>query len=582
MHPQYWASPETTSVNRLPILNIEHVEKLSLDGTWSFQLLHTPNESLRKRWAKFELPSLWTMEEDKNFIFDQVVTTNGGLPIDKLEPHSNSENPTGVYERDFEIPGSWENKRIVLQLGGFESVVRVLVNGYEIGISKDARMAAEFDITKSLKGGKNSIRLYVSKFSDASFIEDLDHSWHGGISQSIKLYASTEVFIERLYTSTGISRDLKTGSLEIQAFIGAVNGKSREGFTLRAAIEELPKVKSASMAATLDADTAATTGEIFFEAQIGKILPWSAENPQLYTLHLELVDPLGNIVQISSQKIGFRSVQVKGFDLLVNNKAIRLTGVDRRELGSAINRIANRDQLRQILFELKRRNFTALHTSHFPSTPTFLDLCDELGFYVIAEPNIQLVPIAEFLADDPTYLAAFVDRASRMVQRDIHHPSVIAWSLGDQSDAGINFETAAAYIQAMDSSRPLLGFDDEECDAAFEDVQPIISVTTKSAASGKFNVSNNQVFLPASDFEIEWSITRDEIEIARGVSSIPFIAPQKSTVVSVKSSALTRIEGKGKRAITIVVRNRKSTVWSSANTEVSRSTFALPARGAQR
>jgi beta-galactosidase len=582
MHPQYWASPETTSVNRLPMLSIEHVEKLSLDGTWIFQLLHTPNESLRKRWAKVEIPSLWTMEEDKDLYFDKALTTNGGLPITGLSPHSNSDNPTGVYERDFEIPGSWENKRIVLQLGGFESVVRVVINGFEIGLSKDSRLAAEFDITKSLKGGKNTIRLYVSKWSDASFIEDLDHSWHGGISQSIKLYATHEVFIERLYTTTGISRDLKTGSLEIQAFIGSINGKSREGFTLRATIEELPKVKSASMAATLDGDTASTSGEIFFAAKIGKILPWSAEDPQLYTLHVELIDPLGIIVQISSQKIGFRSVQVKGFEVIVNNKAVRLTGVDRRDLGSAINRIANRDQLRQILFELKRRNFTALHTSHFSSTPTFLDLCDELGFYVIAEPNIQLVPIAEFIADDPTYLSAFVDRASRMVQRDIHHPAVIAWSLGDQSDSGINFETAAAYIQAMDSSRPLIGFEDEEFDADFVDVEPIISVTTKSPASGRFEVMNNQEFLPTSDYEIEWSITRDEIEIARGVSSIPLIAPQKSNVVVVKSSALTKIDGKGKRAITIVVRNRKRTAWTSANAEVFRGTFALPARTAKR
>ena len=215
MLPNYWISPETTAVNRLPMLNIEHYEKLSLDGTWRFQLLRKPTDSPRKRWSSIPVPGLWTMQPESKVFFDKPIYTNVQMPFDHVPPNVPSENPTGIYERDFEIPGSWENKRIVLHLGGYESVALVWVNGDVVGMTKDSRLAAEFDITKFIKGGKNTLRIDVTKWSDATYVEDQDQWWHGGITRSVKLYATSDIFIERLYTTAGLKSDNSTGTLKV-------------------------------------------------------------------------------------------------------------------------------------------------------------------------------------------------------------------------------------------------------------------------------------------------------------------------------------------------------------------------------
>jgi beta-galactosidase len=574
MHPRYWASPETIAVNRLPMLNIEHFEKLSLDGVWRFQLLSRPTDAPRKRWSKIEVPALWSIAEVNGKIVNSVAHTEGGLPFDLLPPQVPVDNPTGVYERDFEIPGSWENKRVVLHLSGFESVARVWVNNEVVGIGKDSRLASEFDITKCIRGGKNTLRIDISKWSDGTFLEDVDHSWHGGISRSVKLYATSEVFIERLYTTAGLSKDMKSGTLEIEAFIGSINGRSREGYTFRAKVEEFPKSKSANLAETIDADSASTTAEIFFSTSISKVLTWNAETPHLYTLVFELVDPEGAIVEISSQKIGFRTVKVKGAELLVNGVPVSLRGVNRDEFTSSIGRSFSREELRQLLFELKRKNINALYTSHLPSDPVLLDLCDELGFYLISEPNLHLIPIASYISEDPRYLAAFLDRTSRHVQRDIHHPAIIGWSLGNQADSGINFETAATYLENMDHSRPLLG-PLGELEIDFDDVIPVLTLTSKKASTGKFLLTNNQDFSYLSEYELHWLIQREGAELAAGKLTLPSVAPGMSAVITLKSSALTKPAGKGKRILTLIARHKSSRPWAGVHAESAQFHFSL-------
>ena len=495
MLPNYWISPETTAVNRLPMLNIEHYEKLSLDGTWRFQLLRRPTDSPRKRWSSIPVPGLWTMQPESDVFFDKPIYTNVQMPFDHVPPNVPDENPTGIYERDFEIPGSWENKRIVLHLGGYESVALVWVNGDIVGMSKDSRLAAEFDITKFLKGGKNTLRIDVTKWSDATYVEDQDQWWHGGITRSVKLYATNDVYIERLYTTAGLKADNSTGTLKVDAYIGSVNDKSNDGYTLRTRIEELPKVKNAAMSGTINYVKAPiwtempedlrigskdfftgkywdgampqalhdalrkieppTPGRITLETTIPKVAPWSAENPVLYTLHLELLDPHGNVVQISSQRIGFRHVEVKGHDFLVNGQPVIFYGVNRHDFNRFTGRALTRDDMRQDLLELKRWNFNAVRTSHYPNDAAFLDLCDELGFYVIGEANIETHAFYDSICNDPRYLGAFVERVGRMVERDIHHPAVVMWSLGNESGVGLNHFAAAAYARAADPSRPL-------------------------------------------------------------------------------------------------------------------------------
>ena len=495
MITNYWMSPETTSVNRLPMLNIEHIEKISLDGTWRFQLLHSPLERLGKKWSSIPVPGLWTMQPESDVFFDKPMYTNVQMPFDEQPPFVPAENPHGVYERDFELPDSWKEKRIVLHIGGYESVALIFINGVEVGLTKDSRLAAEFDITQFVRRGSNIIRIDVTKWSDATFIEDQDQWWHGGITRSIKLFATNKVYLERFYTTAGVERDCTTGTLDIRAQISSIENQSIDGYTLRARIEELPKVKSAQLSQTVHTFTAPIwtdfneelrnasseyfhgkfwagnmpenlraiietaepypAGAVHFKTSIPRITPWSAENPHLYTLNIELCDPSGQVVEISSQRIGFRSVEVVGCDLLINGKAVIFYGINRHDFNRFTGRVLTRDDMREDLLELKRWNFNAVRTSHYPNDAAFLDLCDELGFYVIGEANIESHAFISSICNDPKYLTAFVDRVGRMIQRDIHHPAAVLWSLGNESGAGINHEAAAAYARSFDPTRPL-------------------------------------------------------------------------------------------------------------------------------
>ena len=399
------------------MLNIEHLEKISLDGIWRFQLLASPTDTSHKKWSKIEVPGLWTMQPHSQIFFDKPIYTNVQMPFEEQPPNVPENNPTGIYERDFEIPSAWSGKRIVLHLGGYESVALIHINGKEVGLTKDSHLAAEFDITPFLERGKNTVRITVVKWSDATFIEDQDHWWHGGISRSVKLYATNSVFIDRLYTTAGLEADNSTGTLKIEAHISSNEINDLHGYTLRARIEELPKVSAANLEKTLvtkvapnwtelsekarhaeiekrkswDGTVSKATdailaqvradvpGKILLESRNPKVAPWSAETPHLYTLAFELLSPDGTILQIGSQKIGFRDVRVVGKDLLVNGKAITIYGVNRHDFNRHTGRVLTRDDMREDLLEMKRWNFNAVRTSHYPNDPAFLDLTDELN-----------------------------------------------------------------------------------------------------------------------------------------------------------------------------------------------------------
>ena len=375
------------------------------------------------------------------------------------------------------------------------AVALLTINDHEVGLAKDSRLHADFDITPFIKRGKNTVRITVVKWSDATFIEDQDQWWHGGITRSVMLIATDHVFIERVNTTAGLKKDNSTGTLQVDAFIAASKGYDFTGYELRATIEELPKSKNAlapqkikpfsapiwtevnqelrqagtdffigrywrgdmpeKTRAALEEMEPGRPGKLSFAAEFPKINPWSAEAPHLYTLHLELVDPNGNIVQIASQRIGFRRVEIKGRDFLVNGAPVIFYGINRHDFNRFTGRALSRDDMRQDLLELKRWNFNAVRTSHYPNDPAFLALCDELGFYVVGEANIESHAFYDTVCNMPSYLSAFVDRVGRMVQRDMHHPSVVMWSLGNESGAGLNHEAAATYARKLDSSRPL-------------------------------------------------------------------------------------------------------------------------------
>ena len=179
---------------------------VSLDGEWNFQLLDNPNDEPSKRWSTIPVPGLWTMVEGEQPFGDKPIYTNVQMPFDELPPNVPEANPTGIYEREFTVPTSWVDKRIILQIGGFESVAIVYINGEEVGVAKDSRLAADFDITDFVRNNSNELRIKVIKWSDSSFIEDQDQWWHGGITRSVKLYATENVYLERFYATPNSKR----------------------------------------------------------------------------------------------------------------------------------------------------------------------------------------------------------------------------------------------------------------------------------------------------------------------------------------------------------------------------------------
>jgi len=489
----YWNSPETTSVNREPMLNLHHEDSISLNDLWDFQLLRSPDDSPSNRWAKIPVPGLWTSQKESEVFWDKPIYTNVQMPFDELPPAVPALNPTGIYERDIEIPSHWNEKRVVLQIGGFESVAILSVNGTEVGMAKDSRLAADFDITTFVKPGKNRVQIKVVKWSDATFVEDQDQWWHGGITRDVTLFATPPVFVQRFYATPGLKKDGKTGTLAIRAFISSINNLSALGYSLTAKIIELPKssiinqtLKLKKEVSTIEefksktkevsdwdrsvywdgnvppkalaavtANARRMLGEISVSASFPGIKPWSAEAPHLYTLKIELKDPSGKVIESFQQRIGFRDVRVAGDELLVNGKPVIIYGINRHDFHRDTGRVVPAAEIRKDLLALKAFNFNGIRTSHYPNDPSMLDIADELGFYVVGEANIETHAFQESICKDQRYLTAFVDRVGRMVQRDIHHPSVILWSLGNESGAGSNHFAAAAYARNFDPSRPL-------------------------------------------------------------------------------------------------------------------------------
>jgi len=496
-----WVAPEITSANRLPMHSVPHLDRIVLDGRWRFQLLHTPDEEPAARWSEVDVPGCWTMSgsvDPLRGFFDLPHYTNVQMPFPGEPPVPPEENPTGIYERDFHLPAEWlAGSRAVLHVGAAESVLIATVNGREIGISKDSHLAAEFDVTSVVRPGTNAISLRVVKWSDATYIEDQDQWWHGGITRSVYLYATPRVHFADVRVLAGLTDDLRTGTFELTADVDFDGLEAEPGWSIEARLGEREPL-TASVPATskgpgprvsradsepqsrhrfdllaqlvsqglTGADAAEwealepqlrppVDGRARLATEVPKVTPWSAENPHLYPLHVVLRSPSGEAVEEVDLAVGFRRVEIEGVHLLINGAAVLLRGVNRHDFDRHTGRVVAAESMRADLVAMKQFGFNAVRTSHYPNDPVFLDLADELGLYVIAEADIESHAFIDRICDDSRYLNAWLDRVSRMVRRDKNHASVIAWSLGNESGHGANHDAAAGWVRRYDPSRPL-------------------------------------------------------------------------------------------------------------------------------
>ncbi|MER8004601.1 glycoside hydrolase family 2 TIM barrel-domain containing protein [Streptomyces sp. NPDC094149] len=445
-----WTAPEVTSWGRLPMNAVDRrAGALSLDGDWRFQLLPAPDAPVGGTWSSSYVPGAWTLQGTD----DLPQYTNVRMPFPDFPPHSPAANPTGVYERDVDVPGEWAGRRIVLQVGAAESVLLVHVDGRPVGISKDSHLAAEFDLTDVVRPGERSVvRLTVVKWSDASHIEDQDQWWHGGVTRSVLLYAT-----DPLHLADVTVRARRDGELRIDCLVRDARGALPGGWYVSAELDGrlLTQDSEFDRVNAEDDRVSDFLGEARVHGFAPEVRTWNAETPELYGLTVRLHRRDGTVADSSHHRVGFRDVEVAGRDLLVNGERVYIRGVNRHDFHPLTGRTVSYEDMRADLVLLKRFGFNAIRTSHYPNDPALYDLTDELGLYVVDEADIESHDHAHEIADDPRYLNAFVDRVSRMVLRDKNHPSVIVWSLGNESDYGAGHDAAAGWIRRQDPTRPI-------------------------------------------------------------------------------------------------------------------------------
>ncbi|MET7892705.1 glycoside hydrolase family 2 TIM barrel-domain containing protein [Streptomyces mirabilis] len=445
-----WEAPEVTSWGRLPMNAVDRrAGALSLDGSWRFQLLPTPTSAPGLAWSSLQVPGSWTTQDTD----DLPQYTNFRMPWGEFPPASPGANPTGVYERELDVPAEWAGRRIVLQVGAAESVLLVHVDGRPVGVSKDSHLAAEFDLSDVVRPGERALlRLTVVKWSDASHLEDQDQWWHAGITRSVLLYATDPLRLADVTVRTRCD-----GGLRVDCQVRDAGGALPEGWYVTGELDGQLLTQDAEYERFKEEDGRVSDflGEARLTTVVAGVRAWTAETPELYDLTVRLHRADGSVADTSHHRVGFREVEIRGRDLLLNGERVYIRGVNRHDFDPLTGRTVSHDDMRADLVTLKRFGFNAIRAAHYPNDPTLLDLADELGFYVVDEANIEAHDHAHEIADDPRYLGAFVDRVSRMVLRDKNHPSVIIWSLGNESDYGANHDAAAGWLRRHDPSRPL-------------------------------------------------------------------------------------------------------------------------------
>jgi beta-galactosidase len=370
--------------------------------------------------------------------------TNVVMPFDTRPPRVPAHNPTGLYRRELTLPRGWKGRRVVLQFGGVEGVLCVVVNGRAAGLAKDARTPAAFEITHLLDPvGSNEILAAVVRWSDASFVEDQDQWWHAGIAREVLLYSTGRTYLADVFARGELDAGYRHGTLAVEALVDGPDAR-------RTSVE----------ACLIDPDGAAVVTATLEPGPVGHVLRapveaprlWSAEDPALYTLVVTLRGAGSESVACT---VGFRTVEIAGRRLRVNGKPVTIHGVNRHDHDDTRGRVVTRELMEADARLMKRFNVNAVRTSHYPNDPYWLDLCDRVGLYVVDEANIEAHAHYDELCADGRYAAAFVARVRAMVERDKNHPSVILWSLGNESGYGPNHDAAAGWVRARDSSRPL-------------------------------------------------------------------------------------------------------------------------------
>ena len=430
---------------------------LSLEGMWRFHFVKNHQDAPADfwhvdyddtKWEDFPVPGLFEMNGHGDRIYKNIgyawATTFKNNP-----PYiGETENYTGSYRREFVLPDSWKGQQVLLHVGSATSNLKVWLNGRYVGYSEDSKMAAEFDLTKYVKKGRNVIAMQVMRWCDGSYLEDQDFWRFTGIAREVYLYARPKTYIANLE----ILQDWNVQ--EQRAEIGyTIDVKNPSGVSLEVTLEDA----QGNMIFKHDGHRWPYYRHENFLLDPKEVKPWTAETPNLYTLMVTLKKK-EDVLQVVRQKVGFRHVEIKGGQLLVNGQPILIKGVNRHELDPDGGYVISMERMREDIRIMKQLNINAVRTCHYPDDPRWYELCDSAGLYVVAEANLESHGMGykeQTLAKRQDFLQMHLERNYGNVLSLRNHPSIIIWSMGNEAGYGSNFERVYEWIKSVDQTRPV-------------------------------------------------------------------------------------------------------------------------------
>ena len=433
---------------------------VSLDGIWKFNLVKSPGQRPcwffkddfdTRSWDDIEVPSNWEMKG-----YDVPIYVNIAYPHKNDPPYIQHEyNPVGSYKRDFRIPSDWRNKEIFLHFGAVASAFYVWVNEQPVGYSQDSKTPAEFNITKYLKRGNNSLAVEVYRWCDGSYLEDQDFWRMSGIQRTVFLHARPKTYIRDFFAIGDLVNDYRDGLLKLDVSLEKADDKNNDFFVEASLFDNGKKLYGETKEVKMTDNKA----DVKFEKDFPEIKRWSAETPDLYSLVISLKRSNGEILESVSSKIGFRKVEIRNSRLLVNGVAVLLKGTNMHEHSDVNGHVVDEALILKDIRIMKSNNINAMRTSHYPQQELWYEMCDKYGLYLIDEANIESHGIGYdkdvTLADKPEWAAAHLARMQSMVERDKNHPSVIIWSMGNEAGDGHNFLNNYKWTKVRDATRPV-------------------------------------------------------------------------------------------------------------------------------
>lgn len=484
-HREPWEDPLVSGINRDPArataysftsikdaLSCDRSKTsrmISLNGEWDFSFAlkpaDAPKDFFRQHvsgWKKIEVPSNWEMKG-----YDKPIYKSAVYPFRPVNPPyvPQDYNGVGSYQRTFTLPVDWKGMNITLHFGGVSSGFKVWLNGQFLGYGEDSFLPSEFNITPYLQKGENILSVQVIRWSDGSFLEDQDHWRLSGIQREVLLLAEPKLRIADFHWQAKLDKEYKDAVISVRPRVENLTGKEVAGNQVKAQLYD--RNQQPVWAKPLSRSAESIINEIYprldnvkfglLEAEVKNPNKWSDEVPNLYTLVLSLEDSTGKLLEAKSCRVGFRSIEFskENSKLLINGKVTYLYGINRPDHHPTKGKALSRGDILQDIQTIKRFNFNCIRTSHYPMDPYLYDLCDEYGIMVIDEANLETHGLGGKLSNDPMWTAAYLERSNRMVLRDKNHPSVIIWSLGNESGRGPNHAAMAEWIHDFDITRPV-------------------------------------------------------------------------------------------------------------------------------